>query len=170
LKNKEKKEEYIKKLRDPKWQKIRLKILERDEWHCQQCGNAKETLHVHHRYYEKGKEPWDYPLEALITLCEFCHEGEKEQLSEYEPLLLQQLRKHFFAADLREIAWGFHEFKIQHMSQVHASALAKFLGNEELQWKMIHDYLYGTKYLTQESSHGSEISTDNIVPIGSGKN
>lgn len=170
MKNNLKKEEYLKKLRDPKWQKMRLKILERDEWHCQKCGDDEETLHVHHRYYEKGKEPWDYPLEALITLCEFCHESEKEERAEYEPLLLQQLRKHFFADDLREIALGFHWFKLLHLSHVHARALSKFLRDEELQWKMVHDYLYGTKYLEKESSHGSEISDDNIVRIDRGKN
>ncbi len=30
-------------------------------------------LHVHHKYYVKGKLPWEYPNEALVTLCETCH-------------------------------------------------------------------------------------------------
>lgn len=35
------------------------------------------TLHVHHKYYEPGKKPWEYPDEALITLCESCHSDEE---------------------------------------------------------------------------------------------
>ena len=31
-------------------------------------------LHVHHQYYIKGKEPWDYDDSALITLCADCHQ------------------------------------------------------------------------------------------------
>jgi len=32
------------------------------------------TLHCHHNYYVEGKLPWEYPLEAMTTLCEVCHE------------------------------------------------------------------------------------------------
>ena len=32
-------------------------------------------LHVHHQYYIKGKEPWDYDDSALITLCVDCHQN-----------------------------------------------------------------------------------------------
>lgn len=31
-------------------------------------------LHVHHQYYIKGIEPWDYKDSALITLCADCHQ------------------------------------------------------------------------------------------------
>ncbi|WP_158960640.1 hypothetical protein [Myroides fluvii] len=31
-------------------------------------------LHVHHKYYIKGKLPWDYLDDALITLCHGCHQ------------------------------------------------------------------------------------------------
>lgn len=68
---------YSEKLRDPRWQKKRLEILSRDEWTCQGCGDDKSTLHVHHRWYETGNEPWDYSNAALVTLCEECHETEE---------------------------------------------------------------------------------------------
>ena len=71
------KEKQAAKYKDPRWQKRRLEILERDDWACQKCFDPDSTLHVHHRYYEKDKEPWEYPDDALITLCEDCHEGEK---------------------------------------------------------------------------------------------
>ena len=33
-------------------------------------------LHVHHKQYLAQREPWEYPLENLITYCENCHEGQ----------------------------------------------------------------------------------------------
>lgn len=65
---------YSDKLKDPRWQKTRLKIMERDGWKCVVCGNHEDTFHVHHTRYERGKDPWDYSPELLITLCASCHE------------------------------------------------------------------------------------------------
>ena len=67
---------YSEKLKDPRWQKVRLKAMERDSFCCSKCLNDKITLHVHHKVYLTGKEPWDYPLHYLTTLCEQCHEAE----------------------------------------------------------------------------------------------
>ena len=36
-------------------------------------NNPVKGLNVHHRYYVKDKLPWEYPDEALVTLCEDCH-------------------------------------------------------------------------------------------------
>lgn len=62
---------YSDKLRNPKWQKKRLQILERDNWCCQLCQDTETTLHVHHLKY--NKEPWDADAKDLITYCEHCH-------------------------------------------------------------------------------------------------
>ncbi len=72
---------YSEKLKDPRWQKKRLEILDRDEWRCTECGSKDKTLTVHHGYYEKDKEPWEYDGETLRTLCEGCHEETHEILS-----------------------------------------------------------------------------------------
>lgn len=64
---------YSNKLSDPKWQKKRLQILDRDNWECQWCGDDKSELHVHHLVYRKGNEPWEYDDRELLTLCEKCH-------------------------------------------------------------------------------------------------
>ena len=66
---------YFAKLKDPRWQKLRLEILERDGWACRCCGNEESTLHVHHKYYESGFDPWDYDPGTLETLCKECHES-----------------------------------------------------------------------------------------------
>ncbi len=59
--------------KDPRWQKKRLEIMERDGFKCRSCGSADKTLNVHHAYYDKGKMPWEYPSRSLTTLCEECH-------------------------------------------------------------------------------------------------
>lgn len=69
---------YSSKLRDRRWQKRRLQIMERDHFTCQLCGSVDSShqLHVHHLYYTRGVEPWEYPEDALISLCEHCHDVE----------------------------------------------------------------------------------------------
>ncbi len=36
-------------------------------------SDKRYFLHVHHKYYILSKNPWDYPEEALVTLCNWCH-------------------------------------------------------------------------------------------------
>jgi len=62
---------YQEKLKDPRWQRKRLKVFDRDGWKCQECGNDKEMLAVHHKKYHG--EPWQAPLKELITVCDTCH-------------------------------------------------------------------------------------------------
>jgi phage terminase large subunit GpA-like protein len=70
----ERKTSYSELLTDPRWQKKRLEILNRDDFTCQMCGDKETTLHVHHNWYEKEKKPWEYKNKDLITLCKHCHE------------------------------------------------------------------------------------------------
>lgn len=65
------KKTYAEKLKDPRWQKKRLEILQRDNWQCSCCLDEEQTLHVHHFQYENN--PWDSNEIDLITLCESCH-------------------------------------------------------------------------------------------------
>ena len=65
---------YSEKLRDPRWQKKRLCVMQRDGFACRDCGDADSTLHVHHCHYEKG-EPWQTDERFLLTLCADCHDA-----------------------------------------------------------------------------------------------
>ena len=43
---------YSEKLKNPKWQKKRLEILNRDNFTCIKCGDKETTLQIHHfKYY-----------------------------------------------------------------------------------------------------------------------
>lgn len=63
---------YGEKLKDPRWQKLRLEIMERDDWKCRLCFSEGSTLAVHHEKYT-GENPWDADSSDLVTLCEDCH-------------------------------------------------------------------------------------------------
>lgn len=68
----------VKDYTDPRWQKVRLEIMNRDKFRCQACGSTTDTLHVHHRVYVKKMKIWDAAHKDLVTLCEKCHERAEE--------------------------------------------------------------------------------------------
>jgi hypothetical protein len=64
---------YYDSLKSEKWQHVRRNIILRDGNKCTVCG-SNLLLKVHHTfYYENYPEPWKYPFDSLITLCEKCH-------------------------------------------------------------------------------------------------
>lgn len=65
---------YSEKLKDPRWQKKRLKAFESADWECSCCKDKSSPLHVHHKQYIKGREPWQYDIDQLEVLCEKCHQ------------------------------------------------------------------------------------------------
>lgn len=64
---------YYLKLKDPRWQKKRLEILQRDDFRCKNCNASDKELHVHHNYYIFGVDIWDYEDDCYDTLCYECH-------------------------------------------------------------------------------------------------
>lgn len=85
------KKTYGEALKDPRWQKKRLEILDRDQWTCFWCGDQKTTLHVHHLYYS-GTFPWETEDDGLQTLCSECHDLNHLPLSELEKSLIEIIR------------------------------------------------------------------------------
>lgn len=88
---------YKAQMLDPRWQKKRLSILDRDNFTCTSCGSDKKTLHVHHLYYENGRDYWDYPESALVSLCEDCHtdvtDYDKERKTNFSNPQYERLRR-----------------------------------------------------------------------------
>lgn len=83
---------YSSKLKDPRWQKKRLEILNRDNFSCHNCGDTESTLHVHHIAYQ-GKDPWETEARLLQTLCEDCHESEELSLNEQTKRAIDHLKQ-----------------------------------------------------------------------------
>lgn len=59
--------------KDPRWQKRRLEVMERDGFQCVACGSKTNELHVHHKRY-KG-QPWQAKDDDMQTLCTQCHKA-----------------------------------------------------------------------------------------------
>lgn len=72
---------YSEKLRDPRWQRKRLEIMQRDNFTCLACGDTEKTQNVHHKKYHGS--PWEAPSESLETLCEPCHEKRTKLNAEF---------------------------------------------------------------------------------------
>jgi hypothetical protein len=132
---------YQEKLKDPRWQKKRLEILERDGWCCTNCGSDKSTLHVHHNVYVKNKEPWDYDNNLLQSLCEGCH----KEFHSNEPLisrfLTDSIKKNFSLNDMLIISMGFHEIDLAEDPDSISTIIHWILTNPKIQQELRSKYL-----------------------------
>lgn len=83
---------YSEKRQDPRWQQKRLRILELANWMCHDCGANTTGLQVHHCIYLPGYQPWDYPDELLLSLCDKCHEFRQSRETDCHIRLARHLR------------------------------------------------------------------------------
>jgi len=83
---------YSKKLKHPRWQRLRLEVMERDDWKCRLCFSEGSTLAVHHKKYT-GENPWDADSRDLVTLCEDCHTTMHEDNLKSMPPLVESFYK-----------------------------------------------------------------------------
>ena len=82
---------YAEKLKDPRWQKKRLEIFQRDQFRCMECFSDEKSLQVHHIAY-KGKDPWDTPNKLLVTYCHECHQKEEDNLKVVGEMFVKIMR------------------------------------------------------------------------------
>lgn len=83
---------YAEMLKDPRWIERAKEIKEWDRECCQLCG-SNENLQVHHLYYDKEKEVWQYGDRALVTLCDKCHEKIHKYDNDFYKHLTETLHK-----------------------------------------------------------------------------
>jgi hypothetical protein len=108
---------YAEKLLDNRWQQRKTSIQIRDQFQCQKCQAKNETVHVHHRYYIPGRDPWDYPDNLLILLCAKCHK-EEEQAADVIKEMAPALQYHgYFNTEIRDFVNKLIESKINHAGQ-----------------------------------------------------
>ena len=141
------KSEYFEKFKDPRWQKKRLEILERDQFACQSCQDRESELHVHHNFYnkEKYKNPWEYPNKSLISLCDSCHKIEHDYWAENNKDLIESIRsKGAHGWHLNQIAEGFKNSIIDFAHEPNTSVIKWVLCNKkefEILYSKFFDYL-----------------------------
>jgi len=120
---------YSEKLRDPKWQRLRLEKLEQAGWSCEHCDNSDEELHVHHRHYVRGRDPWEYELDELQVLCKTCHKAHHDTREELDRLIgaSDPATLSYLLGYLRADAacWAGDNFRLSDAEQV-GGAVARF--------------------------------------------
>ena len=133
--------EYYKLLKDPRWQKRRLEIFDNAHFACEECGDKNETLHAHHRYYEKNTDPWDYPDEAYVCLCETCHvrvhfvtDEIKRQFRSFSVEAYEQVMGFVIARN----HWAFESLDFHPKDDIVAEGFAQFYG---LDCQILLDFL-----------------------------
>ena len=62
---------YSELLKDPRWQKRRLEILNANNFTCECCGDKETTLHIHHITYHGL--PWEASDDMMQCVCADCH-------------------------------------------------------------------------------------------------
>jgi hypothetical protein len=138
---------YQDQLKDPRWQKMRLKIYERDEFTCTRCGSQDNTLNAHHKAYESSSAPWAYPDHWITTLCDTCHASVHEGMDEALNQLCQDLKVFgFFPEDIRMLSRAIAKSEPMHLTDVVASAIAFNIQN--MQQLMLDAYF---KHLIDKS-------------------
>lgn len=146
---------YSEKLKDPRWQRKRLEVLQRDDFMCRWCGDNESTLHVHHLSY--SADPWETPEGQLLTLCENCHEADHVERQRAEKALLKSIReKGFNYGHVYSIAAGFNYMKPFHNYDVMSSVIDWLLQNEELLKNITEQYFENLK------SKDKDISNDDL--------
>lgn len=78
---------YSDKLNDPRWQRKSAEIKILHDWTCDDCTAADKQLHVHHKYYTRNTDPWDYPNTAFKCLCNDCHDATEHALSQFRRIM-----------------------------------------------------------------------------------
>jgi DNA polymerase III delta prime subunit len=91
---------YLEKLKDPRWQKKRLAILNRDNFTCQYCFDTESTLHVHHVKYSNN--PWDIDDKYLLSLCFDCHQSVENIKKDFK-IIIEELQTNLNPEVLFEI-------------------------------------------------------------------
>lgn len=99
---------YYEKLKSPIWQKKRLEILNDRGFVCESCLDDGEQLHVHHKIYKKGLNPWDYPDHNYAVLCDTCHKQEHEVIDKMNDLSgLLPIQGYFTQSGVYDFIVGF---------------------------------------------------------------
>ena len=89
---------YLSKVRGTGWRLIRLKVMDRDNHKCQNCGEDKKNKLLVHHIDWRGKrrgvpsKEWNNNMNNLQTLCYKCHNAtNRHKASDYQSRLSDKI-------------------------------------------------------------------------------
>jgi len=102
---------------------------------CAKC-QSKDFLEVHHKYYIKDHNgrllPWEYPDEALVTLCRSCHQMESNIKKFERHKTLQGLEQVFWYTQLSDFVPLLQDACLKHSNSVMSAAIKNLCLNSDL--------------------------------------
>lgn len=105
--------------------------MSRDLFECQLCHSKEHgMLHVHHRHYLKGREPWDYPGELLVTLCKDCHRKEEDAATNAQEVFNSLHFWGYFNVEIQRELSKLIEIKMNILKATNAESNAQGLDGE----------------------------------------
>lgn len=94
---------YGEKLRDVRWKRRRDDLLRRSNYTCCECleplTSGEMDLQVHHVVYITARDPWDYPDELLLVVCD-QHHRERQAI---EQAIYVEVGKHLATLNVPEM-------------------------------------------------------------------
>jgi 5-methylcytosine-specific restriction endonuclease McrA len=94
---------YAEKLQDVRWKRKRDDLLRQSGYTCCECGQpltcGKMDLQVHHVVYISCLDPWDYPDELLLVVCDW-HHRERQAV---EQAIFVEVGKHLAGLNVYEM-------------------------------------------------------------------
>lgn len=130
---------------DPRWQKKRLEILERDGFKCTECMDETKTLHVHHTHYENHLDYWDYSNDSYITLCEDCHSYVHKKIRSMTPMKIQRLS---------DLVFKFYDFSCEHRF---------YMKDYNFYKDLVFEYITSDEGSLYFNLHNDEMETDHLI-------
>ena len=94
---------YAEKLQDVRWKRRRDELLRLSNWTCCECHEpltaGRMDLQVHHVVYITALDPWMYPDELLLVLCDW-HHRERQAV---EQAIYVEIGKHLATLDIHDL-------------------------------------------------------------------
>lgn len=112
-------EDFFQSYQTAEWQRVKNKVLERDNYTCKICGESHGLMQVHHISYKRcNGKAYNAQLGDMITLCENCHNHDDGD------------HKHFFNGKV-VLSCGFHGEKpsVSKYGEV-PNSLCQWIGEE----------------------------------------
>lgn len=119
---------YRRKLDTPQWRQFAAATKQRRGGGCQCCKRTDLGLHVHHIFYENGREPWEYGDDEVVVLCPPCHKEMHEQLKKFRKYVFGRMTPRILQIVNGSLAVAFEKYE----PLVFAHALAEFVSTPSM--------------------------------------
>lgn len=119
---------YDSKLSSPEWQAFARRVRRERGNACEMCKRGHVVTQVHHWFYERNREPWEYRTDEVVVLCHGCHKEIHEHLKQFRKFVFIHLNPQVFKILNGALAVALTQYE----PLVFVHALAEFVSTPSL--------------------------------------